>query len=128
MLQTNQKTTNKKECEIIIQTLLHYPEYVQKGNELAALAKEFIANNITLSEQEYWQIKGKTYRVIKEVFGINFKLLTTDENGKLEILWLSELLPLSISDFVCITDKNEKKHLYRKPLKNEVKIVPITPG
>lgn len=126
MLPTNQKTTNQKECEIIIQTLLHYPEYVQKGNELAALAKEFIANDITLSEQEYWQIKGKTYRVIKEVFGINFKLLTTDENGKLETLWLSELLPLSITDFIRITTKNQKKHPYRKPLKNDGKIVPIT--
>ena len=128
MFPTNQATSNQKECELIIQTLLHYPEYVQKGNELASLIKEFEVNNMALKEQEYWQIKGKTYRVIKEVFGINFMLLTTGKNGKLESLWLSELLPLTAVDFVQVTTKNQKKHPYKKLLKNDKKIVPITSG
>ncbi|MBQ21703.1 MAG: hypothetical protein CMD31_13190 [Flavobacteriales bacterium] len=105
MLPTDQPTEGQDTSDAVIQVLLHLPEYKEKAAHLAAFIRSCRQQNVALCEKEYWKIKGKTYRVVKDMFGINFMLLTIGENKKLTRLWLSELLPLSINDVSYISGK-----------------------
>ncbi|HEY9084061.1 MAG TPA: hypothetical protein VIN73_12055 [Vicingaceae bacterium] len=103
--------TVQNTSDAVVRVLLHLPEYKEKAAHLANFIRSCKKHHITLCEKEYWKIKGKTYRVVKDVFGINFMLLTTSENKKLEYCWLSELLPLSIDDVSYVCGKKEKKRV-----------------
>jgi hypothetical protein len=75
------------------------PEYIQLGKELAELIKEFRNQNIKMQKDEYWQIKGVSYKVVGDIARINYKLLQKDTLETSNAVWLSELLPLTFSDF-----------------------------
>jgi hypothetical protein len=99
--------TNQSSSDTVIRVLIDLPKYKEKAEELAVFIRSCHAHRIIISENEYWKIKGKTYRVVKDVFGINYRLLTTGKNKKLETFWLSELLPLSIDDVFHVGSKKE---------------------
>lgn len=105
------KANNKDECKVIIHAMINFPKYVQRGNELAVLIKELQEKKLELTANEYWQIKDKTYRVVYQIFNVNFILLFENEQGKLETIWLSELLPLSYADFKHISKKLKRSSL-----------------
>jgi len=81
---------------ILFRTMTNMPEYIRLGKELAELVKAFRSHNIEMQKDEYWQIKGKPYKVIGDIAQINYKLLQKKTS---ETVWLSELLPLTLTDF-----------------------------
>lgn len=84
---------------ILIRTMNNMPEYIRLGKELAELIKAFRKQNIEMQKDEYWQIKGETYKVIGDIARINYVLLQKDTLETKNTIWLSELLPLSLTDF-----------------------------
>ena len=84
---------------ILIRTMNNMPEYIRLGKELADLIKVFREQNIEMQKDEYWQIKGNTYKVIGDIAQINYVLLQKDTLETKNTIWLSELLPLSLIDF-----------------------------
>ena len=110
--------TNQSTSDTVIRVILQIPEYKVRAEELAMFIRSCHVHRIIISENEYWKIKGKTYRVVKDVFGINYRLITTGKNKKIEAFWLSELLPLSINDVMYVSGNKEKRSFtIGKPLK-----------
>ncbi len=84
---------------MLIRTLTNMPEYIRLGKELAELLTAFRSKHITLEVNERWQIKGNSYIILSDVAQVNYKLQQQSVFCQTQPIWLSELLPLSHSDF-----------------------------
>lgn len=95
----HQKVWQRAKKLPIIRVMLNAEEYIRLGQELASIIKKMNEQNLRFEHGEWWRIKGRPFKIIGNIAHVNYILMDAERLEFQDAIFLSDLLPLELSDF-----------------------------